>query len=111
MKVYLDATPQETRPAARRAIACAAKWSSPPRCFAEIIERDKRDAGPVGPLAVPRDAVVIDTRASRGSRSSKKSSATPACEGEMSLAALFATESGRGQGRCSTVMFKMTEVC
>jgi cytidylate kinase len=62
LKVYLDATPQER--ARRRVVQLRARGEvvEPGAVLAEIIERDKRDAGrAIGPLAMPRDAVVIDT--------------------------------------------------
>jgi CMP/dCMP kinase len=62
LKVYLDASPQER---ARRRVAqlrARGETVEPAHVLGEILERDKRDAGrTVGPLAVPRDAVVIDT--------------------------------------------------
>lgn len=62
LKVYLDATPQER---ARRRVAqlrTRGEVLELSTVLAEILERDKRDAGrAVGPLAVPHNAVVIDT--------------------------------------------------
>lgn len=62
LKVYLDATPQER---ARRRVAqfrARGEIVDPTAVLTEILERDERDVGrEVGPLAVPRNAVVIDT--------------------------------------------------
>jgi CMP/dCMP kinase len=62
LKIYLDAAPQER--ARRRVAQLRARGETVDlsQVLAEIFERDQRDAGrTVGPLAVPRDAVVIDT--------------------------------------------------
>ena len=62
LKVYLDATPLER---ARRRVAqlrARGEVVEPGAVLTEILERDHRDASrTVGPLAIPRDAVVIDT--------------------------------------------------
>jgi cytidylate kinase len=62
LKVYLDATPQER---ARRRVAQLrgrGETIELADVLSEILERDQRDAGrATGPLAVPGDAVVIDT--------------------------------------------------
>jgi cytidylate kinase len=62
LKLYLDATPEER---ARRRVAQLRDRGEVldyAAVLAEIVERDQRDAGrSVGPLAVPGDAVVIDT--------------------------------------------------
>jgi cytidylate kinase len=62
LKVYLDATPQER---ARRRVEQMRERGEVVEfgpVLEEIVERDRRDAGrSVGPLAVPGDAVVIDT--------------------------------------------------
>jgi len=62
LKVYLDASPQER---ARRRVAqlrVRGEVVEPAAVLAEILERDQRDAGrAAGPLAVPPDAIVIDT--------------------------------------------------
>jgi cytidylate kinase len=62
LKIYLDATAEER--ARRRIVQLRARGETvePGAVLAEILERDKRDASrAVGPLAVPRDAIVIDT--------------------------------------------------
>jgi cytidylate kinase len=62
LKIYLDATAEER--ARRRIVQLRARGEvvEPGAVLSEILERDKRDASrAVGPLAVPRDAVVIDT--------------------------------------------------
>jgi cytidylate kinase len=62
LKIYLDATPQER--ARRRVAQLRARGETVELSLvlAEILERDQRDAGrAVGPLAIPRDAVVVDT--------------------------------------------------
>jgi cytidylate kinase len=62
LKFYLDATPQER---ARRRVAqlrACGEVTDYQEILNQIIARDARDAGrAVGPLAVPRDARVIDT--------------------------------------------------
>lgn len=61
-KFYLDATPAER---ARRRIAqlrARGEMHGFNEILSEIVERDKRDASrSVGPLAIPKDAKVIDT--------------------------------------------------
>ena len=61
-KFYLDATPQER---ARRRVAqlrARGEIVDPAEILSQIIARDTRDAGrSVGPLAVPKDARVIDS--------------------------------------------------
>jgi cytidylate kinase len=62
LKLYLDATPQER---ARRRVAQLrdrGEILDYAAVLAEIVDRDQRDAGrSIGPLAVPGDAVIIDT--------------------------------------------------
>jgi len=62
LKIYLDATPQER---ARRRVAqlrARGEATDYQEILSQIIARDTRDsARAVGPLAVPRDARVIDT--------------------------------------------------
>lgn len=62
LKIYLDATPAER---ARRRVEQLRSQGHPADLAAvqaEIIDRDARDAGrSVGPLSVPRGAILIDT--------------------------------------------------
>jgi cytidylate kinase len=61
-KFYLDATPQER--ARRRAAQLRARGEivDPNEILNQIVARDHRDASrTVGPLAIPRDAIVMDT--------------------------------------------------
>ena len=61
-KFYLDATPQER---ARRRVAqlrSRGEIVDPQEILNQILSRDRRDATrAVGPLAIPKDAIVMDT--------------------------------------------------
>ena len=61
-KFYLDATPQER---ARRRVAqlrSRGEIVDPQEILNQILARDRRDASrAVGPLSIPKDAIVMDT--------------------------------------------------
>lgn len=62
LKFFLDATPEERATRRVGQLRSRGRVADYDEILAEIIIRDRRDAGrAVGPLAVPADALVIDT--------------------------------------------------
>jgi len=61
-KFYLDATPQERAKRRVAQLRSRGEIVDPQQILHEIVSRDHRDANrAVGPLAVPKDAIVMDT--------------------------------------------------